>query len=54
MLRDATMIGDFDRVLELVNQIEDITPELAQELRSLAERFDSEQLLTLLNTGGAS
>ena len=36
-LREAAINGDFDRVLELIDQVEAHDPRLAQRMRSLAE-----------------
>lgn len=54
LLHDATIDGDFDRVAELCDQIADQHPRLARELRSLAERFDTQQLLAILTIGEPS
>jgi PAS domain S-box-containing protein len=47
-LRAAAVHGDFDRVLELVLELEARHPEVARGLRVLAERFDAARLLELL------
>ena len=47
-IREATVSGDFDRVIELARQLEGKNNVLAERLRILAEEFDASQLLELL------
>ena len=51
LLHEATIAGDFDRVLELIDQITGDYPYLSEILRNLAEQFNSEQLLNVLSIG---
>ncbi|MBN2355233.1 PAS domain S-box protein [candidate division KSB1 bacterium] len=48
-LRQATTIGDFDRVMELLEQAENHDPAVAQALRRLADRYDAQRLLDLID-----
>jgi len=50
-MREAIIRADFDRIIELVGQVETINAQLAGKLRSLTERFDYDNLLDLLQTG---
>ena len=52
-IREAAINGDFDDVLDLILQVEAFDPSLAKGLRSLAERFDSQRLIDLMEKGGA-
>jgi PAS domain S-box-containing protein len=49
-MHEAVVIADFDRVLELIQQVEAQSPAVAQSLRQLAEQFNSEKLLELTET----
>ncbi len=48
-IREATINGDFDGVIELASRIEIIDTYLADGIKSLAQRFDSQQILELLD-----
>jgi CheY-like chemotaxis protein len=50
-MRDAVTNADFDLMMELVGSVEDHNILVAQELRSLIERFEYRELLELLQTG---
>jgi len=50
-LRQATLAADLDRILGLCEQADVHSPELAQELRRLAEGFAYENLLAMLDGG---
>ena len=50
-MRDAVTNADFDLMMELVGGVEDHNILVAQELRSLIERFEYTELLELLQTG---
>jgi CheY-like chemotaxis protein len=52
-LRDAATAADFDTVVELAREIEGSDKNLAEALRTLAERFDAEAILKSLSRGGA-
>ncbi len=47
-LREATLMGDFDRIVELTEKVKIQDKHLAQRLRHLAEKFDAQQLLVVL------
>lgn len=49
-IHEAVVIADFDRVMELIQQVEAQAPPVAHSLRQLAEQFDSEKLLELTET----
>ena len=49
-MHEAVVIADFDRVIELIQQVETHSSSTAQSLRQLAEQFDSEKLLALTET----
>ncbi len=53
-LRQATLGADLDRILELTEQVEVHSPEIAQELRRLAAGFAYTNVLTLLEKATAS
>jgi PAS domain S-box-containing protein len=50
-MRDAVVKADFELMMELVGGVEDHNILVAQELRSLVERFEYTELLELLQTG---
>jgi PAS domain S-box-containing protein len=50
-MRDAVINADFDLMMELVGGVEDHNILVAQELRSLIERFEYTEFLELLQTG---
>ncbi len=50
-MRDAVINADFDLMMELVGGVEDHNILVAQELRSLIERFEYTEFLELLRTG---
>jgi hypothetical protein len=50
-MRDAVTNADFDLMMELVGSVEDHNILVAQELRSLIERFKYTEFLELLQTG---
>lgn len=50
-MHEAAIRADFDRIMELVDQVETINAPLAGKLRNLTERFDYDNLLNLLQTG---
>ncbi len=52
-LRDAALIADLDRILELTGLLEARAPAMAQELRRLAEGFAYPGILALLERGTA-
>jgi PAS domain S-box-containing protein len=49
-LHEAIVVADFDRVMELIQQVETMAPLVAQSLRQLAGQFESEKLLELTET----
>jgi PAS domain S-box-containing protein len=51
-LRDATMAGDFDRMLLLIDQIAVLDPRAGGALRALADGFEYQQLLDTLPPRG--
>jgi two-component system sensor histidine kinase/response regulator len=51
-IREATINGDLDRMLELIQQAAIHNVRVADGMRSLAERFDYQKLLDLIPTGG--
>ena len=50
-MRDAVIKADFELMMELVGGVEDHNIFVAQELRSLIERFEYTEFLELLQTG---
>ena len=51
-MREAVITADLDQLLAKIQEIEARDPRVAQALRRLAEGFQYEKLLDLLNTGG--
>lgn len=49
-LREAVLLGDFTEVLAFIDQIEARDSAVANCLRKLADQFDSDSILRLLNT----
>ena len=47
-LRSAVVMADFDRVFQLLDQVQKLNPELARGLGDLVSEFDAENLLRLL------
>jgi DNA-binding response OmpR family regulator len=48
----ATLNGDLDRLLEQIQEVEKTTPEAAQRLRTLANRYEYERLLNFFEGKG--
>jgi response regulator RpfG family c-di-GMP phosphodiesterase len=46
----AARIGEFDRVTELISEVALLSPQAAGKLARLAEEFDSDNLLRLIQT----
>jgi CheY-like chemotaxis protein len=53
-LRDAVITADLDQLLERIREVEARDPRVARGLRDLAEQFEYEKLLSLLNSGESS
>jgi two-component system sensor histidine kinase/response regulator len=51
-LRDATVSANFDRMNELIHEISQINPSAAGAMRDMALRYEYEDLINLLSTGG--
>jgi hypothetical protein len=51
-MRLATLNGDLDRLLEQIQEVEKTTPEAAQRLRTLANRYEYERLLNFFEGKG--
>jgi len=49
-LHDALVIADFDEVNRLLGQVKHLNPQLARLLVKLADRYEAEQMLQLLET----
>lgn len=47
-LEQATILGDLDQINRLARQIEEQDPELASRIASLADRFEHDQILALI------
>jgi CheY-like chemotaxis protein len=53
-MRDAVITADLDRILMMIQKIEADDPGTAQGLRAMADAFQYQELLDLLNTRGIS
>jgi PAS domain S-box-containing protein len=51
-MREAVITADLDQLLVMIQEVEARDPRVAHALRRLAEGFQYEKLLDLLNTGG--
>ena len=51
-MREAVITADLDQLLAKIQDVEARDPRIAQGLRRLAEGFEYQKLLDLLNTGG--
>ncbi len=52
-MREAVLGADLDQLLAKIQEAEPLAPEVARGLRSLAERFEYQELLDLFGPGPA-
>jgi len=51
-IHEATVNADLDRLLQLIDQVNNYNVETAKQLRRFAEQFDYQNLLNLLQKEG--
>jgi len=51
-LKNVTLNAQFDKLMELIEEISDISPNLSYQLRKMADRYQYDDLLRLFENNG--